>query len=103
MGSCGSKGSTIHLGNHFRKLLPQTTSANYFRGVIVTKAQILKAFGNVKKTSYALDVTSEAVRMWPDKIGPHLAARVIVASIRFKGVEQTQKKWPEFFPLDTDS
>ncbi len=61
------------------------------------KAQVIEFFGDQKVTAYALDLTSGAVRMWPDELGANLTARVILAGIQWKGVTVTREAWPDLF------
>ena len=66
------------------------------------KTEVLEFFGGSKRAATALDVTDSAVRMWPDEIGSHLAARVIRAGIQRKGVTATRELWPTEFRRPTD-
>jgi hypothetical protein len=61
----------------------------------VTKDQVVKFFGGEKRTAYAMNITSQAVSNWGEKIGSWVEARVIVAGIQFFGVQKTRKVFPD--------
>ena len=63
----------------------------------MTKSEVLEFFGGSKRAAYALDVTDSAVRMWPETLGYKLAARVIVAGIQHRGVQETRQRFPDMF------
>ena len=65
------------------------------------KSEVLEMFDGQKGAAFALDITDSAVRIWPDELGPYQVGRVIVASIRWKGVRATKRRWPEYFERAT--